>query len=105
MSSSPRTPPASGAFSRRFTAYAGLFFDAFAPNSAWIREQAHVQLPPLSGVQSLLVRGECVAHPDARGLETTLPGLRLTVNGQLAATLSQSAPGPWEQREIGRAHV
>ncbi|WP_414663882.1 glycosyltransferase family 4 protein [Horticoccus sp. 23ND18S-11] len=98
MSSSPRTPPASGAFSRRFTAYAGFFFDAFAPNSAWIREQAHVQLPPLSGVKALLVRGECVTHPDARGLETSLPGLRLTVNGRPVAALTQSAPGPWEQR-------
>jgi glycosyltransferase involved in cell wall biosynthesis len=98
MSSSPRTPPASGAFSRRFTAYDGLFFDTFESNSAWIRETATVRLPPLSGVRQLVVRGLVVPHPEARGLETGAPGLALDVNGRRCATLSAPAPGPWELR-------
>jgi glycosyltransferase involved in cell wall biosynthesis len=98
MPSSPRTSPAGGAFSRRFTAYAGLFFDAFDPNAAWIRDSATVRLPPLSGVHGLVVRGEIRAHPDARGLETAPPGLRLAVNSHSAAELKSPTPGAWELR-------
>jgi len=47
MPARPRTPPAGGAFSRRFTAFTGLHYADFQPNSAWIREQAAVRLPPL----------------------------------------------------------
>jgi glycosyltransferase involved in cell wall biosynthesis len=98
MSSSPRTPPASGAFSRRFTAYAGLFFDTFENNSAWIRESATVRLPPLTGVRQLVVRGLVVPHPDARGLESGAPGIELAVNGRTATSLSAPTPGAWEMR-------
>src|SRR5687767_7854273 len=92
-----RTPPAGGAFSRRFTAYTGLFFDEFDPNSAWIREKATVRLPPLDGASELIVRGEVRRHPEARGVETTSPGLRLSINGRLAASVQPSS-GPWELR-------
>src|SRR4051794_27143413 len=98
MRSSPRTPPASGAFSRRFTAYAGLFFDDFDSNSAWIRETATIRLPPLSGVPTLVVRGELRAHPDARGLESCPPGLRISVNGCAPVELNPGKDGPWELR-------
>lgn len=98
MSSSPRTPPVSGAFSRRFTAYAGLFFDQFDSSSAWIRERATVQLPPLSGVRALIIRGEVRRHPDAVGIETSAPGVRVTVNGRSAAELGHASSGPWELR-------
>ncbi len=98
MSSSPRTPPASGAFSRRFTAYAGLFFDTFHETSAWLRESATVHLPPLTGVRALVVRGENVAHPAARGLEAGVPGLLLAVNGQPCGRLAAGTAGAWELR-------
>ena len=98
MCSRPRTPPVGGAFSRRFTAYAGLFFDPFEPNSAWIRERAEIQLPPLEGIRELLVRGERRVHPEARGLETALPGLRIRVNNGPAVPLDAGSPGPWELR-------
>jgi glycosyltransferase involved in cell wall biosynthesis len=98
MSHRFRTPPAGGAFSRRFTAYAGLFHDEFDPASAWIREQATVRLPPLDGARELIVRGEIRAHPDARGPEATPPGLRIFVDGRLAARMATAAPGPWELR-------
>ncbi len=95
---SSRPTPAGGAYSRRFTAYAGLFFDEFDPGSAWIRETATVRLPPLDGVPVLLVRGEFRAHPDARGLETASPSLRLCVNGAPAGEVRPPAVGPWEVR-------
>lgn len=96
MSSSPRTPPAAGAFSRRFTAYSGLFFDEFDANSAWIRERASVRLPPLDGMRGLIVRGEVRPHPTARGLEVTAPGLRVAVNGQPAGAIAAGHSGSWE---------
>lgn len=98
MSSSPRTPPAGGAFSRRFTAYAGLFFDTFEENSAWIRESGRVRLPPLTGEKELVLRGDACPHPDARGLETGAPGLRIRVNGQVAAEVPAGTTGAWERR-------
>jgi glycosyltransferase involved in cell wall biosynthesis len=98
MRSSPRTPPSGGAFARRFTAYAGLFFDEFDSNSAWIRETATVRLPPLSSVRGLVVRGDVRPHPAARGLETGAPSLRVAINGSPAAELRNPPAGPWELR-------
>ena len=96
MSSSPRSLPAGGAFSRRFTAYAGLFFDNFDQGSAWIRDRGTVQLPPLTGIARLLIRGETRTHPDARGLEARAPGLRILVNDRAAAKLEPGTAGEWE---------
>ncbi|MSU22387.1 MAG: glycosyltransferase [Opitutus sp.] len=92
------TPPAGGAYSRRFTDYTGLFFDEFASDSAWIRETAHAHLPPLTGVSALVLRGEFRPHPDARGAETFAPGLDVFVNGRPAGALMILRPGPWELR-------
>ncbi len=96
MRSNSRTPPTGGACSRRFTSYAGLFFDDFDDRSAWIRESATVRLPPLAGVKNLVIRGIVRAHPDARGVETSAPGFRLAINGSPAGALASAAPGPWE---------
>lgn len=98
MSSSHRSPPTAGAFARRFTSYAGLFFDDFATNSAWIRERGTVRLPPLGDNRALIIRGEVKPHPDARGRESSAPGLRLAVNGRTVAALAALPPGPWEIR-------
>ena len=93
-----RTPPFGGAFARRFTRYSGLFFDEFAANSAWIREVAVIRLPPMSGVETLVIRGELLAHPDARGPERGFPTLEVLLDGRRVATASTGAPGPWEVR-------
>lgn len=98
MPASHRSPPAGGAFSRRFTAYSGLFFDEFDPNSAWIRERASVRLPPLIGVRGLLVRGEVVAHPEARGIEVGGPDVRIAVNDRDDTTVRGAIAGTWETR-------
>src|SRR5688572_13555548 len=98
MSNRFRSPPAGGAFSRRFTAFAGLYFDEFDPNSAWIREKGIVRLPPMNGVGEVIVRGYVRAHPDAQGVETGAPGLRLSVNGQPASILESPLSGEWKLR-------
>ncbi|HVS50762.1 MAG TPA: glycosyltransferase family 4 protein [Opitutaceae bacterium] len=91
-------PPFGGAYSRRFTAYAGIFFDEFATDSAWIRETATVRLPRLDDIRELVVRGEIRPHPAARGRETTAPSLAAFVNGRFAGALADLRPGPWELR-------
>ena len=98
MASAPRTPPAGGAFSRRFTRFAGLFFDEFASDSAWIREEGRVLLPALDGIDAIVIRGEFRPHPDARGIELHAPGIDLIVGGRLAGSLRGLRPGPWEMR-------
>lgn len=96
MRSSPRQPPAGGAFSRRFTSYAGVYFDEFEPGSGWIRDEARIHLPPLEGIRTLRVRGHALPHPQATGLESGIPGLSLSVNGRAIAELTAPTPGPWE---------
>jgi hypothetical protein len=96
MGQGNRQPPTGGAFSRRFASYAGLFFDEFEPESAWIRETAELRLPPLEPGTRLVVRGHTRTHPEARGVETGTPGLRLAVNGKPAGTVTPGATGPWE---------
>ena len=98
MRSAPRTPPAGGTYSRRFTDYTGLFFDDFATDSAWLRARGTISLPPLTGVRGLVLRGEFRPHPAARGLETSAPGLDVFVNGRPAGALTNLCPGPWELR-------
>ena len=98
MASHPRQPPGGGLFSRRFTAFEGLFFDEFDSNSAWIRERASVRLPPLTGVRGLIVRGEIQPHPQAHGSEVGAPGLRLAVNGRAAGAIATGSSGSWELR-------
>ena len=88
--------PSGGAVSRRFSAYRGIYFDEFAPDSAWIRETGRLHLPPLAATRGLLLRGEVRPHPAARGLETGSPGLTVAVNGRVVATLASPAPGPWQ---------
>lgn len=96
MASFQRTPPYGGAFSRRFTRYSGLYFDEFSAESAWIREDAVVRLPPMSGIESLVVTGEAVIHPQARGPEAGFPALEVMVDGRSMETVVLTAPGSWK---------
>ena len=98
MPSASRTSPFGGAFHRRFTHYTGIFFDDFAPDSAWIRETAVLRLPPLDGISALTLRGEYRPHPAARGLEIAPPSLSVFLNGVFVTTLLSFKPGPWELR-------
>jgi glycosyltransferase involved in cell wall biosynthesis len=92
------TPPFGGAYSRRFTAYAGIYFDEFAPDSAWIRETATIRLPRMDDIRALTIRGEFRPHPAARGVETPPPSLTVLANGRPVGGLHDLQPGPWEIR-------
>lgn len=98
MATPQHMPPFGGAFSRRFTRFSGLYFDEFAANSAWIRETATVVLPPIVGVEAIVLRGEFLVHPSARGIETDFPTLEVILDGRKVGTVSSGAPGPWEAR-------
>lgn len=98
MPSAHRTPPLGGTYSRRFSHYAGLFFDDFHTDSAWIRETGSVTLPPLGNVPEIVVTGEVVVHPNAKGLEAAWPRLAVIANGTSVARLSAAQPGPWKLR-------
>jgi glycosyltransferase involved in cell wall biosynthesis len=87
--------PVGGGQSRRFTAHSGVYFDEFAPDSAWIRETAALQLPPLTNERTLIFRGETRVHPAARGLEAAAPSLSILVNGREAGKIA-SQPGAWQ---------
>lgn len=98
MPSSHRTPPAGGAFSRRFFSYRGLYFDEFEPGSAWIRDRAVVRLPLSPDVTGLVIRGLVRPHPAVRGIEVPPPRLRILANGRPAGTVRTATAGPWEVR-------
>ncbi|PTX97732.1 glycosyltransferase [Opitutus sp. ER46] len=98
MCSASRTPPAGGAYSRRFSHYSGLFFDDFDQASAWIREAASVRLPPLGEVTQLIVRGEFRPHPEARGSERVSPALEVSLDGRRVGRVTPLQAGAWEMR-------
>ncbi len=83
---------------RRWIGCEGLFSDEFAPDSAWIREQAVVRLPPLSETTTFVVRGEFRPHPDAHGLESGPIGANFSVNGRRSAAFDSLQPGPFSLR-------
>ena len=82
----------------RFTDYNGLYFDDFAEASAWLRDRGSVRLPPLEGVEALILRGDFRRHPEARGRETVFPGLAVALNGKPVGRISAYEPGTWELR-------
>lgn len=96
MPSAAHIAPFGGVFARRFTRYAGLYFDEFASDSAWIREEAVIRLPPMPGVAAVVVKGQFKEHPEARGIERGFPSLEIRVDGRPCGTVSATAAGPWE---------
>jgi glycosyltransferase involved in cell wall biosynthesis len=92
------SPPAAGAPSRRLAHYQGLFFDEFVPDSAWIREQGQVRLPPLDEATVFIVRGEMHPHPAIHGLEAGSLGADFLLDGRRVAGLRGLRPGPFQVR-------
>lgn len=74
----------------------GLFFDEFAPDSAWIREEALIRLPPLDAATRLVVRCEIVPHPEAGSPETAPLGADFLADGRRVARLRGLGPGPFQ---------
>ena len=81
---------------RRWTSFTGLFFDEFAPDSAWIREAGRIRLPPLEGVDRLRVCGEVCPDLEATGREVALPSLVCRIRGGRSQYVGPTRPGPWE---------
>ena len=94
FSSPPRT--AAGNYVRGAVRCEGLFFDEFAPDSAWIRERGRIFLPPLRGLSRIVIFGETKTHPDAEGIEVGIPNLDVFAGGQHVATISIPADQRWE---------
>ena len=93
-----RNIPSGGTRSGRFTDFSGIFFDEFSRDSAWIREEGQIRLPPLDGVRSLVLKGEFRPHPDDRGNVGGFPALAVAINGTPAGTVIPQERGPWELR-------
>lgn len=90
--------PHGGSYRRHFSHYSGLFFDEFCTDSAWIRETAMVQLPPVAEPLDLIIRGECRPHPAARGIELGCPEIECRVNDRRAVVFCPHHPGPFTLR-------
>ncbi len=96
LAQSSATPaPEGGAFARRWSGYAGIFFDEFATDSAWIREVGTIRLPPLDSCPAVVLHGEFRPHPAATGLERTPPTLACAVNGTTVGQI-EAAPKSWQ---------
>ena len=76
--------------------YAGLYFAESAADSAWIREEATLRLPPCADLPVVILRGEF--RPDPGAGDGAAVGLTCRVNGAWAAELRSPAPGPFELR-------
>lgn len=85
-----------GVYVRRSTRSNGLFFDEFLNDSAWIREEAKIHLPPLPNLKRLVVKGEARPHPEARGIEVGLPVLDVFLRKKHIASVSVLAAQLWE---------
>lgn len=95
MSSANRIPHA-GAYRRHFTHYEGIFFDEFRHDSAWLRDTAAIHFPPLADTLDIVIKGECVLHPDASGFETSFPSLTCHLAGHPPLSHSPKKAGSFQ---------
>ncbi len=88
----------------------GLFFDEFAPDSAWIREEAIVRLPPLADSTRFVIQGEIRPHPGLNSGGLRRLGALFWVAGRPVGSLRGLSPGPFRAAfavasEAGRGSV
>jgi glycosyltransferase involved in cell wall biosynthesis len=76
----------------------GIYWDDFHTESAWLRDQGRLHLPAMDLGAVLVLKGECLLHPEALASERTLPTLTVTAEGGGSATLRPEATGAWELR-------
>lgn len=95
MRSADTTPPRHG-YHGHFTHSEGLYFDEFCSDSAWLRDEALIHLPPVDKPLTLLLRGEIRHHPQAHGLEAGAPALSCKIDGRNICYRIFSTPGPFE---------
>lgn len=87
--------PSSG-YHGHFTHSDGLYFDEFCTDSAWLRDEAFIRLPPIDQPLILRLRGEYRRHPEVHGLEDGAPALAVTVDGKRIAHRLFTDPGGFE---------
>ncbi|HEY4248762.1 MAG TPA: glycosyltransferase [Lacunisphaera sp.] len=80
--------------SRRPPKFTGLFFDDTAENSAWIREQGTINLPPLDGGASLAIVGELLPSSGDTAADGAL-GLEIKINDRIVSGQTGMKPGPF----------
>ncbi len=97
MSSSTTAPTP-----QRRPRHEGLFFDEFAPDSAWLRDHGTIQLPPMDGDHEIVVHGDWRPHPETRGLETGPLRLGLRLLHQ-QAIVAPATDGPFNVRFVVRS--
>jgi glycosyltransferase involved in cell wall biosynthesis len=76
--------------------FTGLFFDDTFEDSAWIREQGRLILPPLGGVRQLIITGELLppAPTDLTSAAGEI-GLRVSLDGRVLTARPALATGPF----------
>jgi len=92
VSSAPKTVPVKSRFTAR---WAGLFFDDFATDSAWLRDHGWIQLPAIPETMEVVVRGEYRPHREVRGIESSPTALCCRLDGRPVGRLEFVAPGPF----------
>ncbi len=80
--------------SRRPPKFTGLFFDETAENSAWIREQGAINLPPLDGSASIAIVGELLPPSGDTAANGAL-GLEIKIDDRIVSSQTGIKPGPF----------
>ena len=80
--------------SRRPPKFTGLFFDEISENSAWIREQCVVNLPPLNGSASLAIVGELLP-PSGDAAGNGALGLKIKIDDRIVSSQTRIKAGPF----------
>jgi glycosyltransferase involved in cell wall biosynthesis len=75
--------------------FTGLFHDEVVTDSFWIREQASLSLPSLSGVARVAVVGEILAPNPANPTSSGEIGLHARLDGRESAQLPTGTSGPF----------
>jgi glycosyltransferase involved in cell wall biosynthesis len=88
--------PSAGTYQRLHAHYHGVFFDEIHPDSAWLRDSALIRFPPLEKPLPILLSGEILPSPRARGLDSGHPTLHCHLPGTPAASTLGAPPGPFQ---------
>ena len=75
--------------------FSGLFHDEIATDSFWIREQARLTLPSLTGIGRVVILGEILPPNPADPTSAGDLGLRARLDGRNLAQHCSGQPGPF----------
>ncbi|HEY4302418.1 MAG TPA: glycosyltransferase family 4 protein [Candidatus Didemnitutus sp.] len=76
--------------------FTGLFHDDSRPESYWIREVAHLQLPPLEEARTITVMGEVLAADPADAAAHGTVGLMVRIHGRTVFSRPDLPLGPFK---------